>query len=96
MTLFQSYLSNRKQYVFDNVECDLATLTTGVPQVSILGPLLFIIYMNDLNNFSFLCKTIMHADDTTVDGNLSNFDNNNDVLQSAKRSPHYKTQYEQC
>ena len=43
LTLFQSYLSNRKRHVkFDNVESDLATLTTGVPQGSIRGPLLFI------------------------------------------------------
>ena len=72
------YLSHRKQYVkFDNVESDLATLTAGVPQGSILGPLLFLIYMNDVNNFSCLFKTIMYADDTTLDGNLSNFDNRN-------------------
>ena len=78
LTLCQSYLSNRKQYVkFENVESDLATLTTGVPQGSILGPLLFRIYMNDLNNFSSLFKTIMYADDTTLIGNLSNFQNKN-------------------
>ena len=74
----QSYLSNRKQYVkFDNVESDLATLITGFSQGSILGPLLFLIYMNDLNNCSSLFKTIMYADDTTLVGNLSNFDNKN-------------------
>ena len=78
LTLFQSYLNNRKQYAkFDNVESDLDTLTTGVHQGSILGPLLFLIYMNDLNNVSSLFKTIMYADDTTLVGNLSNFDNKN-------------------
>ena len=47
LTIFQSYLSNRKRHVkFDNVESDLATLTTGV-QGSILGPLLLLIYMHD-------------------------------------------------
>ena len=59
---------------------DLATLTIGVPHGSILGPLLFLIYMNDLNNFSSLFKTIKYADDTALVGNLSNFDikNGND------------------
>ena len=51
LTLFQRYLSNRKECVqFNNVESDLATLTTSVPQGSTLGPVLFLIYMNDLNN----------------------------------------------
>ncbi len=63
----ESYLLNRKQYVeIDYSDSDMLILTTGVPQGSILGPLLFIIYMNDIAHASKLLDFIIYADDTTL------------------------------
>ena len=63
---FKSYLNNRKQHVIcDNVSSRLSDILLGVPQGSILGPLLFLIYINDLPNISnFL--SLLFADDTTL------------------------------
>ena len=61
------HLENRTQYVnFDNVNSDHQKISTGVPQGSILGPLLFLIYVNDLHNSSKLFQFILFADDTTL------------------------------
>ena len=63
---FKDYLFNRQQFVFLNGTCSsLLTIKTGVPQGSILGPLLFLIYVNDLPNASCLL-TLLFADDTTL------------------------------
>lgn len=77
LKLFESYLTNRKQYVqLNNTKSKSSIITTGVPQGSILGPLLFIIYINDMSSASALFKDIMYADDTTLSSTLQ-FDKKN-------------------
>ena len=63
----KSYLSNRSQLVdIDGVYSNLLNITCGVPQGSILGPMLFMIYINDLHLCSELLKKNLFADDTTL------------------------------
>ncbi len=67
INLMQSYLTERIQYVqMDDVKSDYCSVTTGIPQGSILGPLLFIIYMNDIAEASDLFDFILYADDTSL------------------------------
>ena len=74
LALLKSYVSERKQFVeFDGVKSSLANITTGVTQGSILGPLLFIIYTNDISNACDIFKSIVYADDTTLMITLSAF-----------------------
>jgi hypothetical protein len=70
---FKDYLTKRSQFVNVNgISSNLLDVTIGVPQGSILGPILFLLYINDLSNCSRLIPTLF-ADDTSL------FASNNDI-----------------
>ena len=67
LSWFQSYLCGRTQYVdYNGTKSDVHEITCGVPQGSILGPLLFLIYINDLPQISKIGSNILFADDTNI------------------------------
>ena len=76
---FKSYLTNRTQFVsYNGTNSRTLSITTGVPPGSILGPLLFIIYMNDIHNASSKFHAILFTDDTNLTSTLCSFDVNID------------------
>ena len=65
LSWFKNYFTGRKQFVrIDSQSSEELAITSGVPQGSILGPLLFIVYINDLPRCVKHCSVNMYADDT--------------------------------
>ena len=67
LELFRSYLTCRRQYVtYDGAASSTRFMSCGVPRGSILGPLLFLIYINDLVNVCPQSIPLLYADDTNL------------------------------
>jgi len=67
LDLLKNYFTERKQFVhFNNHNSTMLKTAYGVPQGSILGPLLFILYINDISNISNKLFPIIYADDSNL------------------------------
>ena len=82
-TFFENYLTNRKQRTtIENKTSDFRNITCGVPQGSILGPMLFLIYVNDLSNVIKNCKYQLYADDTVIYYTGNNLNVSTNILEN--------------
>ena len=79
----KSYLTDRKQFVrYQMHDSGHKTIQCGVPQGSILGPLLFILYINDIVNATSLFDVILFADDTTLLYSHPDIASQNDIINN--------------
>lgn len=93
LDLLQSYLTGRTQFVtIDGIKSNVCPINVGIPQGSVIGPLLFNVFINDITQIKTNFDILMYADDTTLVSNLEKFGNltspeevqrviNNDLLQ---------------
>ena len=78
ISLKLTYLENCKQQVIlIETVSEFTCVTTGIPQGSILGPLLFLIFINDITNATTCFRPVIYADDTTLGACLGHFGSDN-------------------
>ena len=83
LCLLKNYLSNRTQSVrIHDTLSSTRPINVGVPQGSILGPLLFLFFINDLPNISNAFTSILFADDTTLSFNCSSIEQSNELCNT--------------
>ena len=86
LSLVENYLTGRYQYVcIENTSSMKLPIKAGVPQGSILGPLLFNIFINDVIKSSSKFNFVMYADDTTLNSTLESFGDVKDVIEIQTR-----------
>ena len=84
---FKSYLEGRTQFVtIESADSEPRSIQYGVPQGSILGPLLFVIYINDMPNISSIAKFILYADDANIIVTADTLENAYDKLETLTSS----------
>ena len=91
---FEDYLTGRTQrVVVDGVASTWSPVTSGVPQGSILGPLLFVIFINDLPDFTVKeIETALYADDTKLQDTITSTNDCERLQQSLTNIDHWSIQ----
>lgn len=87
--LIKSYLASRQQFVQIDKHCSsMKPISKGVPQGSVLGPLLFNAYINDLTNIYLSAKYVLYADDASIfvsGTNCTDIESETDLMLSKLR-----------